>query len=159
VKFYGIAALARTLERGFSAKPYSGTQIMPEKPTTIGNQPVRLYFSMHTIRRSVHDVRDNEELQIQTGIVNYDNQHIPVWRPKASNKANTRKWMNIYFVYMPQKEGEKYLRYKLAQYSDGTIAAALPAVELSLGLELRSYIDDLRASGKEARHNCIYYNE
>lgn len=121
-------------------------------------QDVVIGASIHIIKRNVHDVQNNDELQFQTGYVSYDNSLIPVWRPlRTLNKTEIeiKIWRNIYNLRMPQKRNSKFVEYNVVGYRQDDILAMLPEVQITLMPELRNYIQE-QIYGAPKRKKIIY---
>ena len=115
-------------------------------------QSIQIGTTIKTIIRNVYDVQNNEDLKLQTGYVNYDNQEILVWRPynliDMPLKAMWREgqWKNIYMLSMPNKKDSQYRGYNLVEYHENGVIEMLPEVTIRLTYEIRAYIKRQRGN-------------
>lgn len=113
----------------------------------IRDQRIDIGYGIERVRRVVYDYRSDEAWRIQTGYVQYDNNHVPVWREydpdDSSYEAGWRTglWRNIYSLAMPQAVGAKYVSYQTTGHEvrPGSVAM-LPKVEVRLTYLLREHL-------------------
>lgn len=116
--------------------------------TVLHDQKFETTYTHHH-RRYVYDVRNDEDLAIQTGYVVNDRIEVPVWRPyDASNMGPDAKWReglwkNIYRLSMLHKENSKYVQYSTVELRDDDIVTLLPEVKVSVTVELSVYLTEV----------------
>lgn len=117
----------------------------------IRDQQIEIGFSIKTITRCVYDIRSNDRLRFETGFVQYDNNEIPVWRPRDPNDMSLEaawkkgKWENIYVLRMNHKKGTKYVEYETTEVDYEGTPVPLPKVSSELMPAFKAHLKKINS--------------
>ncbi|GEM_PF-4243791 len=113
----------------------------------IRDQRIDIGYGVEKVWRVVYDYRSHPERRMQTGFVQYDNNHIPVWRPYDPNDsgldASWRQgvWSNIHSLSMTHDPASQKVRYLMVEHDVGDDAEILlPKVEVRLSFALLEHL-------------------
>ena len=119
----------------------------------IRDQRIDIGYGVQKVWRVVYDYRSDPVRRMQIGFVQYDNNHIPVWRPydpediglDASWRVGV--WSNIHSLSMPNDPTSRKVRYVMVEHdSDEETDIMLPKVEVRLTFALLEHLKAVRGT-------------
>lgn len=105
----------------------------------------RIDLDGQVIERLIYDQEKDEKRNLETAFIEYQNDHVAVWRPLSNPPS---KWRPIYGVRMVRSDDPRIVRPQRESHVVEGIEVRLPVADLKIDTQLKRHLTALKGSKK-----------